>query len=147
MDKNYPSLLNSIEVQGADTATIIWSIVGLVALGGCLALLSRLYNRRSRTTRKVSKPRPRRAGLKFRHRALALGLRLVETKTLKNLATKLMPHMPEHLLATATGRQVLRDDIARRIERRQREITALSTIFERLEKMGKWLEATVVDIN
>jgi hypothetical protein len=140
VDKNYALLLNSIEIQGADSAAIIWSIVGLATLGCCLALLSRLYNRHSRKTRKVSKPSPQRAGLKFRHRALALGFRLVETKTLKNLATKLMPRMPEHLLTTVDGRQVLRDDIARRIERRQREIAALSTIFERLEKMDEHSE-------
>ena len=107
---------------------------------GCFALLSHLYNRRTRKVRKTGKARPRRAGLKFRHRALSLGFRLAETKTLKNLATKLMPRMPEHLLTSADGRQVLRDDIARRIQRRQREIEALTTIHQRLEKMDEHAE-------
>ena len=140
MDVNRASSLENIEIAGADTATIIWSVAGLLALALGFALFAHFYNRRVHKSRQVRKVRTRRVGVKFKHRALALGFRLFETKTLKNLATKLMPRMPERLLSTADGRQILRDDISRLIDKRQREIASLSAIFERLKKMDEHAE-------
>jgi len=72
----------------------------------------------------------------FRARAQELGFRGAEYRNLKRIATRLAPKTPGALLVSTAGREYLVADLRRRSLRREREVSVLQGIRDRLNQLG-----------
>ena len=145
LDKGYEPVLDLMgsEFRRTDAGELTLFFVIALTVVVALILFARYYE--ARQMRAAAAPRarrPRTAVRNFKQQAATLGLRLMETRNLFRIASKLSPKSPQTLLSSRTGRKYLVADLGKRIQRRERELSMLRGILNKLED---WGDRMVVD--
>jgi hypothetical protein len=112
-------------------------ILLLAALGGVL-YFTYWYAKKTRTEGAQKREQSVRQGSEsqaFQERALHLGLRPGEARTVERIAQRLAPKAPLNLLNSGQGREFMMADLEKRIGRREREIKVLGRIKLCLEAL------------
>lgn len=109
--------------------------VAAIALSVVVLILFKIFSSQSQRERSRNKNAPG-AG-NFNDQAAARGFRQTETKLLAQIAGSMPTNMGNNLLESASGRDYLARDLAKRVSRRQREIELIRRIQIKLEKMGE----------
>lgn len=129
----------SSKIRSSDTGDTVVFFATAVAVVLAAIVLSRLYNRaqgRRASGARAGGSRANGGTQSFRQRAVALGFRAGELKTLRQIAGRLAPKSPVGLLINPAGRQRLVGDLDKRIRHRQRELNLLTGMLSRLEVAG-----------
>ena len=137
LDKGYARVfrLMGSDIRGADGGDVALVLALLVAVVLSLVLGARFYTRRRVPGMKPARSRRhvKKSGMTFAQRAKSAGLKGHEVRNLWKISTKLSPKMPQTLLATTTGMQYLKRDLAARIRRCEKEAEMLKGILGKLE--------------
>lgn len=124
----------SSKIRSSDSGdTVVFFLIALafVVVGLIAArVYSHLQTRRAQAARTPASGDPSQT---FRNRAVALGFRAGELRTLRQIAGRLMPKSPGSLLVSSAGRQRLIGDLDKRIRRRRQELSLLDSMLGRLE--------------
>ena len=126
------------EIRSSDSGdTTLFFIVGFGVIIAVL-IASRLYAAAQARRAKAAKvPEGKAKAQDFKEQAVALGFKAGEIPSLQKIATRLSPKSPGSLLTTSAGREYLISDVSKRARRREREITMLQSMLERLEQSRK----------
>jgi hypothetical protein len=126
-----------LNVDSGDFSGPLQWILLLAALGGVVRLTN-WFAKKTRTERAQKRQQSARQGSEsqaFQERALHLGLRPGEARTVERIAQTLAPKSPLNLLNSSQGREFLMADLEKRIVRREREIKVLGRIKLRFEAL------------
>jgi hypothetical protein len=116
-----------------DPQVIMYGAAGV----GLLILVAFLFNRRAARRPLVAAA----VGFQeiqhsFKQQATGLGFRVRETRMLRKMALRISPQMPANLLTTPSGREYLIGDVQHRIEQREREVTLLQSLYDKLGRIS-----------
>ncbi len=137
IDKGYSRALRLMggEIRRTDGGEALWvfALLGVVVLA--LVLGARFYSTRQlrQANRGRSKGAEKTRERTFAQRAAELGLRKKEAHNLWKISARLSPKTPEALLATTSGVQCLKRDLAARIHKREKETEMLKSVLGKLE--------------
>ena len=153
IDKGYSEALRLMggDIRSADSGDAVQVIALLGAVLLALVLAARYYTRKQAADTKPARTQrwTKRGSLTFAQRAAGLGLKAHEIRNLWKVSTKLSPKMPQTLLATTTGMQYLKRNLATRIRKREKEAEMLKSILGKLERseQGSFLDRETVRVS
>lgn len=135
VDGGHAKALQYMKFRGTGSGDTLWYALGGLAVIVVLLVLIKIGQWIGEQRDGTARGRVKKAPLSFRERAVELGFKMGEAKTLRNIAGRLAPHSSLELLTTDKGRASLIADLARRIRRREREIKLLQGVKEKLERI------------
>jgi len=126
------------QIRSSDTGDTTLFFLTAFAVIIVVLIASRLYtSAQSRRAKGTRSPAGKEKVQDFKEKAVALGFKAGEIPSLQKIATRLSPKSPGSLLETTAGREYLISDVTKRTRRREREVTMLQSMLDRLEQSRK----------